>query len=156
MPYLKEMSRIACIAAAFAVLIPAFGCESVGKSVILGRVIAGPVGQSVGASPQDERFEELGIPGVKIAVLTKDGNVSRGRGVYAKTESDVFGNFEISFANGQYPRDAVQIRVSGEGIFTSRSSTFLPDEGDELLCVVITRPGYVIPEPPEDETEKKK
>ena len=132
------------------------GCASSGKNVILGRVISGPVGQSVGASPADERFLEPGIPGAEISVLSKTGSASRGRGVYAKATSDDWGNFEISFANGQFPRDAVQIRVEGEGIFTSRSTAFLPDEGDSLLSVVITRPGYVIPEPPEDESKDKK
>ena len=131
------------------------GCGSAGKSIIKGRVIAGPVGQAVSASPEDERFEELGIPGVKVVVLSKDGSSSRGRGVYAKATSDDWGNFEIAFNGGQYPRDAIQIRVEGEGVFTSKSITFLPPDGDRLLCVVITRPGYVIPEPPEDEKSKK-
>ncbi len=131
------------------------GCASSAKSIIKGRVIAGPVGQSVAASEADQRFDEPGIPDAKITILRKSGgNKSRGRGVYTSATSDAFGNFELVFANGQYPRDAVQVRVEGEGIYTSRSQTFLPDDGEEMLCVVITRPGYVIPEPPEDMKKK--
>ena len=142
---------IAAIAFTLLVALPMIGCESTaGRSVIRGRVIAGTVGQSVGASPQDVRFDEPGIPEAKVIILTKTGNASRGRGVLTTATSDDFGNFEIAFAGGQYPRDAVQIRIEGEGIFTSRSISFLPTDGGELLCVVITRPGYVIPEPSED------
>ena len=133
------------------------GCASSAKSIIKGRVIAGPVGQSVGASATDERFDKPGIPDAKITILRKSGgSKSRGRGVYTSATSDAFGNFELIFANGQYPRDAVQVRVEGEGIYTSRSQTFLPDDGEEMLCVVITRPGYVIPDPPEDKKKRSK
>ena len=131
------------------------GCGSGGKSIIAGRIISGPVGQSVSASPEDERFENRGIPGVDVFILAKNGSSSRGRGVYAKATSDDWGNFEISFAGGHYPRDAIQVRVKGEGIFTSKSIAFLPPEGDKLLCVVITRPGHVFLEPLEEEKSKK-
>ena len=121
------------------------GCS--GQDVIRGRVIAGPIGQSVAAAPGDERFSERGIPAAKVTVLHKGGNEAMGRGVYTSAETDEMGNFELIFVGGSYPRDAVEIRVSGDGIFTSRSQTFLPKEGDQLLCVVITRPGYEFPEP---------
>ena len=138
-------------------VIPLVGCGGAsGKSIIRGRVIAGTVGQSVGASPQDIRFDEPGIPKAKVTILTKTGNASRGRGVLTTTTSDVFGDFEIAFAGGQYPRDAVRIKVEGDGIFTSRSISFLPNDGGELLCVVILRPGYEIPVPSEEEMSKAK
>lgn len=146
--YLRVLAVIAFVSL---VTLPMIGCGGAsGKSIIRGRVIAGTVGQSVGASPKDMRFDEQGIPDAKVIILTKTGNASRGRGVLTTATSDDFGDFEVAFAGGQYPRDAVQIRVEGEGIFTSRSVSFLPSEGGELLCVVITRPGYVIPDPPED------
>ena len=132
------------------------GCAASGQSLIQGRVIAGSVGQSVSASPADERFDEQGIPNAKIIILTKEGNASRGRGVYTTATSDEYGNFELTFGSGQYPRDAVQVQVKGEGIYTSRSQTFLPEQGDRLLCVVIPRPGYVIPVPLEPEKKDKK
>lgn len=134
-------------------ILPLVGCGT-GGTVIKGRVIAGPVGQSVGAAPRDERFEAPGIPGVTISILSKAGSASQGRGLYGSAVSDDFGNFELSIPSGQYPRDAIQVRVQGDGIFTSRSQTFLPPDGDQLLCVVITRPGYVIPAPPEDPKKK--
>ncbi|MGV6814666.1 MAG: hypothetical protein ACWA5W_06610 [Phycisphaerales bacterium] len=127
------------------------GCGGSGATIIKGRVIAGPVGQSVAASPEDERFLEPGIPGIDVAVLSKNGSAARGRGVFAKATSDQWGNFELRFPGGQYPRDAIQVRVHGDGIFTSKSTSFLPPDGDQMLCVVITRPGYIIPEPPEEE-----
>lgn len=126
------------------------GCG--GRDVILGRVIAGPVGQSVAAAPGDERFSEPGIPEATVTVLHKGGSVSQGKGVFTSAVSDEQGNFELVFAGGQYPRDAVEIRVSGDGIFTSRSQAFLPNEGEKLLSVVITRPGYVIPTPENPDT----
>ncbi|MEX0877129.1 MAG: hypothetical protein WD114_06690 [Phycisphaerales bacterium] len=127
------------------------GCQS--KQLIKGRVIAGPVGQSVVVSPQDERFDDPGIPAAIVSVIGKDGANARARGVYATAETDASGNFELVFPGGTYPRDAVEIRVKGEGIYTSRSQTFLPPDGDALLCVVITRPGYVIPDQNRDAPE---
>lgn len=132
-------------------VVPAIGCGGAAKSSIRGKVIAGLVGQAVAVSSSDERFEEPGIPGVKVSILRKaGGNTTGRRSVYTSAVSDDFGNFELIIANGEYPRDAVQIRVKGDGIYTSKSQTFLPNDGDEILCVVITRPGYVFPEPPKD------
>ncbi len=121
------------------------GCG--GRDVIRGRVIAGPVGQSVAAAPADERFTETGIPGATVTVLHKGGSAAQGRGVYTSATTDEYGDFELVFAGGEYPRDAVEIRVDGDGIFTSRSQAFLPKQGDRLLCVVILRPGHVFPMP---------
>jgi len=132
------------------------GCAGAGKSIIRGRVIAGLVGQSVGTPAGDERFDELGIPDAKITILRKSDNKSRKQGAYTSTTSDEYGNFELVFAGGEYPRDAVLVRVEAEGIYTSRSQTFLPTDGDKLLCVVITRPDYVIPVPPEDKKNRSK
>lgn len=149
----RTLSLFFTILLASVFMLPLVGCEA-GATVIKGRVIAGPVGQSVGAAPRDERFENSGIPGVSVSILSKAGSASQGRGLYGSAVSDDFGNFELSIPNGQYPRDAIQVRVQGDGIFTSRSQTFLPPDGDHLLCVVITRPGYVIPAPPEDPKKK--
>jgi hypothetical protein len=138
-------------------VVPAIGCGGAAKSMIRGRVVAGLVGQAVGAASSDERFDEPGIPGAKITILRKPGgNTTRARSVFTSTKSDEFGNFELVFANGEYPRDAVQVQVKGEGFYTSRSQTFLPNEGDEILCVVIARPGYVFPVPAEGEDERNK
>lgn len=125
------------------------GCGA-GKSIVRGRVIAGTVGQAVTAAPTDERFSEPGLPEMSVSILARGGSTSKGRGVYATVTSDEFGDFELILPGGTYPRDAVEIRVSGDGIFTARSTTYMPNEGDSLLCVVITRPGYVRPEPNRD------
>jgi len=152
----RTISRAVLTASLLLTSLSLVGCAASAKSLIQGRVIGGPVGQSVGASPGDERFDEQGIPNAKITILSKKGNASRGRGVYTTATSDEYGNFELTFGNGQYPRDAIQVRVESEGIYTSRSQTFLPDEGDKMLCVVIPRPGYVIPVPLEPEKKEKK
>jgi len=128
------------------VLITLVGCGST-KTVVRGRVITGTVGQATVTSPGDERFDEPGLPSMTVIVLAKGGSAARGRGVFAKVETDELGDFELVFPGGGFPRDAVEIRVSGEGIFTARSTTFMPSKGDQLLCVVIPRPGYVRPEP---------
>lgn len=148
------MIKLVALGATALIATSMIGCASSGKSIIKGRVIAGVVGQSVSASPGDLRFEEPGVPDALVTIMTKSGNASRGRGVYTKVTSDQYGNFELSFAGGQYPRDSVQVKVQGEGFYTSRSQTFLPSEGDQILCVVITRPGYVIPEPDKPEAKK--
>lgn len=125
------------------------GCGS-GKSVVRGRVIAGNVGQALAAAPGDERFKEPGLPEMTVNILARGGSTSKGRGVYATSTTDASGDFELVLPAGTFPRDAVEVRVSGEGIFTARSTTYMPKEGDQLLCVVITRPGYVPPEPNRD------
>lgn len=126
------------------------GCGGSGKSIVRGRVISGNVGQAVSAAPADERLKEPGLPGISVSILARGGSTAKGRGVYATSTSDEFGDFELIIPGGTYPRDAVEIRVTGDGIFTARSTTYMPKEGDHLLCVVITRPGYVRPEPNRD------
>lgn len=125
------------------------GCGA-GKSIVRGRVIAGSVGQAVAAAPGDERFSEPGLPELSVSILARGGSTAKGRGVYATATTDEFGDFELIIPGGTYPRDAVEIRVTGDGIFTARSTSYMPNEGDQLLCVVITRPGYVRPEPNRD------
>lgn len=129
------------------------GCGSGGKSVVRGRVVSGTVGQAVSVSPQDERLQEQGLPGLKVYVLSKGGSASQGRGLYASAVSDEFGDFELEFPSGTFPSDVVTIQVSGEGIYTARSSTYMPTQGGNLLCIVIPRPGYVPPEQNRDAAE---
>lgn len=138
---LTRLTRCVLSAALTACLL--VGCA--GVRPIRGKVIAGSVGQAVPAAPGDERFDQPGIPGATVTVMAKGGSAERGRGVFTTAVTDEQGEFSLSFRNGQYPRDAVQIRVTGDGIFTARSQTFLPGNGDQILCVVIPRPGYVNP-----------
>jgi hypothetical protein len=149
----RRLTTLLPILVVGAMLSTMIGCGGGGKSVIRGRVIAGTVGQAVTAAPADERFDEPGLPDMKVTVLARGGSASRGRGVYANATSDEMGDFELIFPGGSFPRDAVEIRVTGDGIFTARSTTFMPAEGDQVLCVVITRPGYVRPEPNRDDKE---
>ncbi len=122
------------------------GCGSGGKSIVRGRVIAGTVGQAVSTAAGDVRFEDPGLPGMDVVVLAKGGSAARGRGVFARAVSDEQGDFELVFPSGAFPSDVVEIRVSGDGIFTARSTTYMPTGGGRLLCIVIPRPGYVAPE----------
>ena len=128
------------------------GCGSSSTSV-RGRIIIGSVGQAVVAAPGDERFDEQGLPGMTVTVLARGGSTARGRGVFAEAQSDDFGDFELMFPGGSFPRDVVEIRVSGDGIYTARSTTYMPTQGNQLLCVVIPRPGYVPPEPNRESKE---
>lgn len=148
----RRVDALLMLVAIAIALVTVVGC---GKSTtyVRGRVITGSVGQAVVAAPGDERFDELGIPGLTVSVLAKGGSVARGRGVFAEAVSDEFGDFELPFPGGSFPRDVVEIHVSGDGVYTARSTTFMPTEGNQLLCVVITRPGYVPPEPNRDPKE---
>lgn len=130
----------------FAVQSALVGCGNA-KTTIRGRVISGTVGQAVVAAPGDERFKDPGLPEMSVAVLARGGSTARGRGVFAEAVSDENGDFELIFPGGSFPRDIVEIRVSGDGTFTARSTTYMPTQGNQLLCVVIPRPGYVPPEP---------
>ncbi|MCR9075492.1 MAG: hypothetical protein NXI07_05580 [bacterium] len=132
------------LALSFVLLI--VGCGSRGKSIVRGRIIAGTVGQAVAVSPQDERLQEPGLAGFQVYVLSKGGSASQGRGLYAQAKSDEFGDFELVFPSGTFPSDVVTIQVTGEGIYTARSSTYMPTQGANLLCIVIPRPGYAPPE----------
>jgi hypothetical protein len=138
--------RILLVLASLLLTLTQVGCGSGGKSVVRGRVITGTVGQAVSTNAGDERFEEPGVPGMEIAILARGGSVARGRGIYAKATSDEFGEFELVFPSGTFPSDAVEIQVSGEGVFTAKSTTYMPTQGARLLCIVIPRPGYVAPE----------
>jgi len=138
--------RVLMILIAAMVCFPLVGCSSGGKSTVRGRVVTGSVGQAVAVSPEDERLEEDGIPGMKVVVMSKGGSASQGRGVYARATSDEFGDFELVFPGGTFPSDMVTIQVTGDGVFTARSTTYMPTQGGSLLCIVIPRPGYVRPE----------
>ena len=138
--------RTVLLLAAIMLILTQVGCGSGGKTIVRGRVITGTVGQAIATSAEDVRFEEPGLPGMDVAVLARGGSVSRGRGVYAKVTTDELGDFELVFPSGTFPSDAVEIHVSGEGVFTARSTTYMPTMGGRLLCIVIPRPGYVAPE----------
>lgn len=138
--------RFALLLASTLLILTQVGCGSGGKTTVRGRVIAGTVGQAIATSAEDVRFDEPGLPGMEVAVLARGGSVARGRGVYAKVTTDELGGFELVFPSGTFPSDAVEIHVSGEGVFTARSTTYMPTQGGQLLCIVIPRPGYVAPE----------
>lgn len=147
--------RVATPLLLVALAIALSGVVGCGKSTtfVRGRIIAGSVGQAVVAAPGDERFDEVGMPGLTVSILAKGGSVARGRGVFAEAVSDELGDFELPFPGGSFPRDVVEIHVAGDGVYTARSTTFMPTEGNQLLCVVIPRPGYVPPEPNRDPKE---
>lgn len=142
----RRLTLLLLVIVAFAAQTALMGCGS-SKTTLRGRVIAGTVGQAVAAAPGDERFKDPGLPEMSVAVLARGGSTARGRGVFAEAVSDENGDFELIFPGGSFPRDVVEIHVSGDGIFTARSTTFMPTQGNQLLCVVIPRPGYVPPEP---------
>lgn len=129
------------------------GCGSGGKTLVRGRVISGTVGQAVAVSPSDQRLEESGLSGMDVVVLRRGGSASQGRGVYARATTDELGDFELVFPSGTFPSDSVLIQVSGDGVFTARSSTFMPTQGGSLLCIVIPRPGYVRTEQNQNEAQ---
>lgn len=128
------------------------GCKSA-ASRFSGRVIAGTIGQSMVVGPNDERLQELGIPGVDVVVLNAGGSTARGTGVIAKATTDEFGDFEINIPRGKRPPSSVMVRARGEHIFDARSQTFLPTNEQKLLCTVITRDGYTPPDPMEPTEE---
>lgn len=138
--------RFVMFLALCAACLPLVACGAGAKSIVRGRIIAGTVGQAVSVSPEDERLQGEGLPELDVVVMTKSGSASQGRGVYARATSDELGDFELVFPGGTFPSDVVTIQVSGEGIFTARSSTYMPTQGGSLLCIVIPRPGYVRPE----------
>lgn len=138
--------RFVLILIAASLCLPLIGCGGAGKSVVRGRVVAGTVGQAVAVSPEDERLKEDGLPLMEVVVMSKGGSASQGRGVYARATSDELGDFELVFPGGTFPSDVVTIQVKGEGVFTARSTTYMPTGGGSLLCIVIPRPGYVRPE----------
>jgi GTPase SAR1 family protein len=139
-------NRIAIVTLFLMISFMLIGCGSGGKTTVRGRIITGTVGQAVAVGSSDERLKEDGLAGLDVAVLSKGGSVARGRGVYANVTSDEMGDFELVFPSGTFPSDVVVIQVSGDGIFTARSSTYMPTSGGSLLCIVIPRPGYVEPE----------
>lgn len=116
------------------------------STLVRGRVIGGSLGQAVAAAPGDERLREDGFPEMEVYVLSKGGNPALGRGIYAQAVTDELGDFELKFRPGTFPSDIVEIRVEGEGIYTARSTMYMPKAGDALLCIVIPEPGYVRPE----------
>lgn len=126
--------------------IPLVACGSAGKSTVRGRVVAGTVGQAVSVSPTDRRLDDEGLAGMEVVVMAKGGSASLGRGVFARATSDELGDFELVFPGGTFPSDVVTIQVSGDGVFTARSTNYMPTQGGSLLCIVIPRPGYVKPE----------
>lgn len=128
------------------VCFPLLGCGGGAKSIVRGRVVAGTVGQAVSVSPKDERLQEDGLPEMEVVVMSKGGSASQGRGVYARATTDEMGDFELVFPGGTFPSDVVTIQTSGEGVFTARSTAYMPTQGGSLLCIVIPRPGYVRPE----------
>lgn len=142
--------RLLVLSLALMTCLTLVGCGSGGKTFVRGRVITGSVGQAVSVTPSDQRLKEEGLPAMEVVVMRRGGSSTQGRGVYARATSDELGDFELVFPSGTFPSDSVLIQVTGDGIFTARSSTFMPTQGGSLLCIVIPRPGYVRPEQNQD------
>ena len=128
-----RMMMLAAVVVAFVQV----GCA--GATRIDGRVVAGSVGLAVVVDPGDERLSEPGIPGVEVALL-RETNTTSGGAMITKAVSDEEGNFRFTLARGQHPAGAVIVRTRGEGVFTSRSRSYLPRGTQQLLCTVMTEP----------------
>jgi hypothetical protein len=128
----RTLSILALFAAAFALT----GCS--GATRIDGRVVTGPVGLAVVVDPTDERLSNPGVGGVEVALLRETS--SNSGSLITRTVTDEHGDFRFTLARGHHPGAAVIVRTRGDGIYTSRSRTYLPRGNQKLLCTVMAQP----------------
>tara|TARA_R110000782_G_scaffold20675_19_gene55912 strand:- start:15069 stop:15503 length:435 start_codon:yes stop_codon:yes gene_type:complete len=133
----RVFGRLTASLAMLAVALLQVGCS--GSTRIDGRVVSGPVGLAVVVDPSDDRLSEPGIPGVEVALL-RESSGSSGGAMITRAVSDEAGNFTFTLARGQHPAGPVSVRTRGDGVFTSRSRSYLPRGNQRLLCTVMTQP----------------
>jgi hypothetical protein len=89
------------------------------------------------------RSKTPGLPGIEVALL-RESSTSSGA-MITSAVSDDQGNFRMTLARGQHPGNAVIVRTRGDGVYTSRSRTYLPRGNQQLLCTVIAQPERTVP-----------
>lgn len=142
----RVFGRFIPVIALSAAVLFQLGCA--GSTRIDGRVVTGPVGMAIIAEPGDERLESSGVPGVEVALLRE--TTSSGGALITQTVTDEEGNFRMTLARGKHPGNAVIVRTRGDGIYTSRSRSYLPRGSQKLLCTVIPQPPSERQEPAAD------
>lgn len=133
----RVFGRLMAALAAIAMVALQIGCS--GSTRVGGRVVSGSVGLAVVVDPSDDRLSEPGIPGVEVALL-RESTSATGGAMITRAVSDDQGNFTFTLARGQHPAGPVIVRTRGDGVFTSRSRSYLPRGTQQLLCTVITQP----------------
>lgn len=110
-----------------------------GSSRYVGKVIPGTVGRPIIVEAGDDRINnEQGIPGLEITVYNESKS-GRAPAQLARTTTDEDGEFTISIPSAKTPRGNVIVRVTGDGIYSARSKTFLPRGNQFMLYTVVTR-----------------
>jgi len=130
------MNLIKAILAATILLFTMTAC---GSSRYAGKVIPGTVGRPIVVESSDDRINnQPGIPGLQVT-LYKESRSGQAPAQIDRTVSDEEGKFNFSIPSAQTPRGAVIVRVTGDDIYSARSKTFLPRNGQLMLFTVVTR-----------------
>jgi len=116
-----------------------FALAACGSTRYSGKIIAGSVGRPVIIETADDRVNnQPGIPGLEVT-LYNESRSGQAPAQLARTITDEEGKFAISIPSANTPKGTVIIRVTGDGIYSARSKTFLPRGGQLMLFTVVTR-----------------
>ena len=110
-----------------------------GSTRYSGKVIPGTVGRPIIVQKDDDRINnKQGIPGLQLT-LYNDSRSGKAPAQLSRTITDEEGKFAFSVPAAKTPRGAVIVRVTGDKIYSARSKTFLPRNGQLMLFTVVTR-----------------
>ena len=120
-------------------IVAVFALSACGSSKYMGKVVPGSVGRPIIVSSNDDRINNQ--PGIQGLELTLYNEPKQGQAPVqlTRTTSGEDGRFTFTIPAKQTPRGTVLVRVTGDDIYSARSKTFLPRNGQFMLFTVVTR-----------------
>lgn len=104
-----------------------------------GKVIPGTVGRPIIVESKDDRINNN--PGIADLTVTlySESRSGQAPAQIDRTTTDDEGMFSFSIPSADTPRGAIIVRVTGDEIYSARSKTYLPRQGQLMLFSVVTR-----------------
>jgi len=124
---------------AILLLITVFALTACGSVQYAGKVIPGQIGRPITIDASDDRINnQPGIPDLQVTLYNeaKSGQPPK---QLDQTTTDADGRFAFTLKPTHTPNGAVTVRVTGDNIYSARSKTYLPREGQFMLFTVVSR-----------------
>jgi hypothetical protein len=127
------------LAKSILILIAARSLTACGSSKYMGKVVPGSVGRPIIVSASDDRINnDVGIEGLELT-LYNEARSGQAPVQLTKTTTGEDGRFTFTLPAKKPPRGTVTVRVTGDSIYSARSKTYLPRNGQFMLFTVVTR-----------------
>lgn len=104
-----------------------------------GKVIPGQIGRPITIDASDDRINnQPGIPDLQVTLYNESQGGQPPKQL-DQTTTDADGRFAFTLKPTYTPNGAVTVRVTGDHIYSARSKTYLPRDGQFMLFSVVLR-----------------